>query len=358
MAQQTDPLLLLPANDKVAIVGSASFAVPAWRSVGTMPIDGYLALIAPQGGSSSCEVLELGTGPDAATVTRIARVRPGWTSSGAHAHYWLPAPIFIATGAGVWARSYVGNCSLALGYYADVPADQIAEGDPECSPGLATGIALTPNAVAWANSSWTEIESGLASAVGAFSLAFQTGPQVNIDMEWDIGVGSPPVVATTIRASRHPFGMPYIALRFPLLPIAAGEKISVRLRKSDTDTTNFTRIGISYYTPFDPFRAGTLSFLEFEVEQPTRALLSFLEFSVAVDPTRGLLSFLEMETTAATRGRLAQLELEVPTPASRGLLIWLALRVPGPGGGVTGRTTDDAHEAPAGIGRLTGTVGE
>lgn len=125
-------------------------------------------------------------------------------------------------------------------------------------PAAAAGVAITPNAAAWANSAWVELVAATGAPWTIGHLAARVG--VAAEFEFDLGVGAAGaevVVGTLAGFSGAPSFTGFTVLRFPcaLGPVAAGARIAVRLRKSGTDVTAW-RAAIGYW-PGTPI--GTLS---------------------------------------------------------------------------------------------------
>ncbi len=120
------------------------------------------------------------------------------------------------------------------------------------APSAAASVSVTPNASAWANSAWVQV---IASAADDLIL---TGLVVHPDdlavteiFEIDVGVGAAmsESVVTTFRGTYEKtfYVCPGILpAPIPLDAIALSDRVSVRLRKSNT-TTNVWTVALQYF---------------------------------------------------------------------------------------------------------------
>lgn len=112
------------------------------------------------------------------------------------------------------------------------------------------GVAVTPNGSSWANSSWVEIVASTPEAWYLAHLAIKVGANNGL-FEVDLGTGTAgnetPIVTLAGRSGAPSFtGFGQYHLAVPYGPVAAGTRLSVRLRMNGTDTTAW-RVGLGYY---------------------------------------------------------------------------------------------------------------
>ncbi len=141
---------------------------------------------------------------------------------------------------------------LAIGYYEALDAGLKTSNAPAAFPPAADNVSITPNASAWANSSWTQLSAGIASLVEIFSIPFAPGVTSASEFELDIGIGAggSEVVAVTLRNYSDMFtytGM--ICNMYNSIPYAIplSTRIAYRMRKAGTDVTAWT-FAANYYS--------------------------------------------------------------------------------------------------------------
>lgn len=107
-------------------------------------------------------------------------------------------------------------------------------------PSAAAGASITPNASAWVNSAWVQLSASLSDIA---LLGIVVNPAVAAQFELEIGRGaatSEVVVGTTGAGLETLAGCcDLIPFRIPIR-VTGTNRISVRLRKSDTSTTTWT----------------------------------------------------------------------------------------------------------------------
>jgi hypothetical protein len=135
-----------------------------------------------------------------------------------------------------------------------------ASSGPEVWPEMGSKTSVSPNGSTWANGNWAEVVAATGTDwIVSGLLAY--GPPSGTNWEIDIGTGTAgnEVVVTTIRGRNDRFFIPSIlqggVFHYNLKPcldnIPAGSRVAVRIRKQDTDTTNWT-MALSFYREHVP----------------------------------------------------------------------------------------------------------
>lgn len=119
------------------------------------------------------------------------------------------------------------------------------------APPAADGVSVTPNAVAWVNSAWVEIEDVTDAAWVLTSICIPTVGIEDAHFEVEIGVGAVGLetVITTLfgifadltSVARHP----PLTLSIPCDAIPAGARVSIRMRKTGVSVTPW-KFAITY----------------------------------------------------------------------------------------------------------------
>jgi hypothetical protein len=208
------------------------------------------------GGGASVE-FEFDIGKGAAGSETVVATISGVTKSGASSPRWLPLSIpidNIASGQRVAVRvrqagTTATNYTVKLVYYEKPISGSVAT-TPNPSlvaPSAAAGTSITPSGTSWANSGWTQVIASTADAIVLGGITIN--PAVAVEYEIDVGVGASgsETVVTTIRGRSTTTGAPQTIILSPLLDnIPSGSRVSVRLRKSGTNTTAWT-VKLIYY---------------------------------------------------------------------------------------------------------------
>lgn len=169
--------------------------------------------------------------------------------------YLLPVPLGgIGSGVRVAVRARArlasGPTTVALLYYETLSSDQVTTSNQvlTSAPAGALSPLLTPSATPWANSAWVELIASSATGVGLLGLVHGSSIGSEAGVEYDLGVGASgaETVLTTLRDARAEGITGYTWLP-GLTPVAAGTRVSVRLRKAGTDTAT-QRVALLYYT--------------------------------------------------------------------------------------------------------------
>lgn len=204
--------------------------------------------------STECEV-DIGTGAAASEVVITTFVFNVASFGGNYAvgdSLALPIPVDnIGNGVRVAVRIRTRN-GTAVGaniaaYYSDKPisGSLLVTANPvKCVPSAADGKTLTSGVLSWANGSWVEISSGLASAIILTGVGvWSTGVGL---AEIDIGIGgagSEVVIYTTKQRAgiqAGPGGL--FPLRSPLDVIAASTRIAARNRNEFGSQPDITKL--------------------------------------------------------------------------------------------------------------------
>jgi hypothetical protein len=125
-------------------------------------------------------------------------------------------------------------------------------------PSAAVGVSVTPNAVAWTNSSWYQVTAGIANNIAVCGFVINSAvasSDYNVDM--GVGAATSETVAGSLLGDGETLGCESGVHRFGIpIYVAANTRIAVRLRKSETNTTAWT-VKMVYYEV--PAEAGDLS---------------------------------------------------------------------------------------------------
>lgn len=138
--------------------------------------------------------------------------------------------------------SVTGTLDVALVYHEALDASHVTTSVEAmtAAPLGSAGVSITPNATSWANSSWVEVIAATTAESGMLGV-ITTLPVHGVAVEYDIGTGA--AAAETVRSTVRCWSMAQLAgfhrnLWLPApLPVPVGTRVSVRLRKSGTDTT-------------------------------------------------------------------------------------------------------------------------
>lgn len=159
------------------------------------------------------------------------------------------------------------NFSFALLYYEDLDddCDNFISVPHTSIPENANGVTITPNSSAWANSSWVELDSSLAEDVGITGLAWTAGASDSaIDIEFDLGTGSggAETVITTLRTAQQLNNAGRIKkVDLPaMLPVAGGQRLAIRMRKSGTSTADHL-VAVNLYSGIDALGGAVVPFV-------------------------------------------------------------------------------------------------
>jgi len=128
------------------------------------------------------------------------------------------------------------------------------------APAGADAVAITPAGTAWANSAYVQLLAATPVACVLTGVTVYTAhgssDATAYDFEVDIatGVAAAEVVIATVRGfnrliftSGQSGHSQYIGLRIPIDNIAAGARLSTRLRKNDTNTSNLWKVAVTFF---------------------------------------------------------------------------------------------------------------
>lgn len=204
--------------------------------------------------NDECEY-DIGVGAVSSEVAiatiRVTHSAPqNWSGLGV---WMLPVPIDnIPTSSRVSIRCRGVTTStgrkVALQYYQGLNSDNVTALATAALPPAAAGVAVTPNASSWANSSWVQLTSGIGHEIALVGLAFKF--VTSVEQEFDIGTGGSgsETVVTTLRmkVGATKGALPLYANLPAPFPIVGSTRIAIRLRKNDTNTTA-VRVAAIYY---------------------------------------------------------------------------------------------------------------
>jgi hypothetical protein len=260
-ALTTTPLKVAPASAACVTVTSSTpaWTYGAWVEIlaatgGVAQIAGIVVGVNSAGALAQYE-LEVGTGT-AGNEVGIGLIR-GFVPNGGNGGpsvYLLPAPIDnVPSGARISFRLRTNDTTesitFALLYYEGLDSDHKTDALLNAAPLASNNVVLTPNASAWANSTWVELISSLTDESALVAIAVSQ-PVASVDVEWDLSIGSAgnEVVITTLAASVQALNSGRIGtLTLPaLLPVPAGSRIAIRMRKTGTNVTQHSA-ALLYY---------------------------------------------------------------------------------------------------------------
>lgn len=270
----TARLKCAPSSGALAVPSTGSVAFSSWSSwveVITTSVDG-LIIAGVVWDKATDGFLEIDVAIGIAGLEESVfgaenhfRINGKGSSVGSPAYYLLPAPItgLIPAGSRVAMRSRGDTPTPATGLgllYYEVAAStipnistQVPSSFPDgWGPSFAYGMPITPNASAWANSAWVELTSGVACAIDLFSLSIQCQGLTNgLEFEIDLatGLAAAESVITTVRGAPDAPGSSTTAvINLPApYPINANTRVSARLRKAGTSTTQWL-VSLQYYS--------------------------------------------------------------------------------------------------------------
>jgi hypothetical protein len=118
-------------------------------------------------------------------------------------------------------------------------------------PPAANRIAVTPSATPFANSNWFEVDASTSADWALAAVAFDPGLNAANTCIFDVGIGAigSEVAIATISGrvvAENTCANHRLAWMVPVLGISSGDRVSVRMRKSGTDTTNWT-VALEYF---------------------------------------------------------------------------------------------------------------
>lgn len=197
--------------------------------------------------SASWDEMQIATGAGGAEVVQMLWKIYGPNSGNSHPRtHFFPVPMYLGPAGTRVAIRMRDGLNLKFLYHTDLVSDHETTVALAAKPSGLTvpptidpGVSVTPNATAWAWSSWVEVAASFASEVGIVSAAISN--PVAAEVEWELGVGAvgAEVGITRIRATSPNINAGSLrAYHLPgAYPVAAGTRIAARLRKSGTSVT-------------------------------------------------------------------------------------------------------------------------
>src|SRR6186713_444304 len=220
--------------------------------------------------------LEISTGAVSSEVIvgtiRLYLVNSG-NSVGAPVGILLPVPLGIPTGVRVSIRVRSNNANgpgfISFNYYENLSSDQVSTTEilKSVPVGSATVLQVTPNTTPWANSAWLQLIASTPQNIKILGISpyADNVPGTSLGIEYDIGTGGSgsETVLTTLRHTQ--VSSRFTALWLPApLPVAAGNRVAIRLRKAGTNA-NLHTISLIYYEDSATPTFGRISQLPVEV---------------------------------------------------------------------------------------------
>lgn len=116
-------------------------------------------------------------------------------------------------------------------------------------PNAALGVSVTPSGTAWTASSWVQLTASATTnmVLAGFSLNGSGWTNTEFEIEFGTGAASSEVVVARLRATistvaqHNSFTFPV-----PLNVVSAGQRVSVRVKAGNTNTTA-VRVALAYY---------------------------------------------------------------------------------------------------------------
>lgn len=252
---------------------------------------------------------EVGVGGSGVEVT-VARWKFGTAHilRGAGIPWHLPVPVKILAGQRISVRARrnatVGQVitDISLQYYPALSADTSQTELTHTATHLGSdGALLTPSASAYVNSSWVELLASAGDEIFVTGIGYVAGSAEGELCRFDVdlgtgGVGSE-VVFTTVRAMIFYTDNLYIFL--PVAHrIAAGTRISARIRKQVTGTNNTWDMDLMYFgseipvtpLPGPPMQRASYVFFSNQITEKqveTRLTKTFLQILYTDPPATG-----------------------------------------------------------------------
>lgn len=168
--------------------------------------------------------------------------------------------VYLHNGLGDLTGGGSGNSLTVNVYYVVSPVSSTTASNTivyttsvrKVEPPAANGVSLTPDGTAFTFSAWTEIDSATSADWALAAIAFNPAVSAAIDLEFEVGVGAAGsevavasiagFLSTEATCANH-----RLAWTIPIGGrIGSGDRVSVRLRKSGTDTTAWT-IALEYF---------------------------------------------------------------------------------------------------------------
>lgn len=212
---------------------------------------GGIAVYVPTAGEFEVDV---GTGAAGSeTVVTTFRDISGNANSGPYLKLLKPALDNIGSGVRVAVRLRVSHTSstnyLVKLLYYDSPVGLTLHDKPlTWTPGGTTGITITPNTTAWADSAWFELISNTTTDVQLASFCIFIGVGANYELEFGVGAAGEEVPIALYKGRPSNANLvDFTPIFYPNVhAIPSGTRLAVRLRKEGTSSTNW-RVAAAYY---------------------------------------------------------------------------------------------------------------
>lgn len=248
------PLTVIPsAADPITLVTGSS---PAWASGGWVTLVASSAnpcaiagvVIGNTNVSAQTQLeIDLGTGTvDHEVVIATLRLHLSNAGNGGPSVFMLSAPIgTVASNSRISARvrkngTLARNVPVSLLVYESFDGDVIdlTTSTILATPAASDSLLLTPSATAWDASAFYELITATGANTSLLGLAISTVLQY-VDLEFDLATGpaGSESVITTLRATAFAAGHLTQVMLPAAYPVGMGVRVSVRMRKSGTDTT-------------------------------------------------------------------------------------------------------------------------
>lgn len=264
----TKPIKVAPASAASPSISSpgSAWTFGSWvELIASAAADLYvcgIAIIVTAGTDDNLQ-LQLGTGSAGNEVgIHLIRLRVNLVSGVVGASHVVMFPIALggfSAGDRISARLSDGDVSVetirvALMYYEDLDSNNyVTASNPlTCAP-LNGTAAITPSGAAWTDSNWTQLIASAAADIAIAGITFgdeYTGSVDAIQYEFDLGIGGAgsEVVITTTSGNTYDTGNDHMGIAWlqSPIPVAAGNRVAIRMRMNGTDTTPWP-IAILYY---------------------------------------------------------------------------------------------------------------
>ncbi len=199
--------------------------------------------------------VEFGVGA-ASAETVVATIRIAGNGGHAPGVYSIYPAVNLASGSRLAARvrtsvNAATATSLAVGYISSPTFKARTSAVPSVYPLSSNGVTVTPSGSGWGNSGYQQLTSSTSAPLLVTSITYHFGAGATPEVEFDLATGGSgsETVFTTLRSAaitnsvtKGPVLLPLPAPHY----IAAGSRIAIRMRKTGTDTTGWTRIALNY----------------------------------------------------------------------------------------------------------------
>jgi hypothetical protein len=255
----TTPLKSAPsaANQLTVTSGGSAWSNGSWVEFITSAATALQLASITVGHTSEndeCEYdIGIGTAGNEVVVSTVRITNAAPVNWGGLGIYPFPIPISVVpTSSRVTIRcrgiaTSTGR-TVSLQYYENTDSDNVTTSQMACLPSAAAGASVTPNASAWANSSWVQLTSGIGHEISLAGITFTYQTFCELEIELGTGGSGSETVITTVktRPGNTKGAIPSFINLPAVFPVAASTRIAVRVRKSDTNTNAYS-IAVNYY---------------------------------------------------------------------------------------------------------------